>query len=686
MPTLESGYSRSIRNALHSVLSVAAVFLPGFLISLYSQTPTIDSLRRELELHERDTIGVKVCIMLATELSRSNMNESRAYAYRGIEMARKHGTTYGLGAFYAQLTTSYQNSSAADSAKKYLALLGELADRTKGDDDRVNYFMTAGLYYKNQSQFGKAIENLKKALELMDEKKHALTYAGQLLNIGNAYSNLGNVQKAAEYHLMALKKFEKLGNERGQSFCYQSLGNSYLKLKQYQQSLYYFNRSRELKEKLKDARGLISTWNALGNVYYETKNYEASLENYSMALSQARSLKLHLEEVRSMFDIGVLYSKMNRLAEVRSTLNQALPLARQVGDSLLVARIRSELSKIDVQSGNASKAEADITKKLAAARHSGDLTAELYAYLDLSDHYARQGDFENAYKFLQRHHHLRDSVAGKEIVVKFQEMEQRYQKDKREQEIALLKKDQQLTQEVIGRQRASQKISMVALAGVVLIALLGFFYLRLRYISRRRAELDQVRNAIARDLHDDIGSALSSISIMSQLALHDKGDARRHLQKISESSAKMMEGMSDIVWSINPDNESIEKMVIRMKEFASEILEPANIRYSIQVKGNLDSVVLDPQSRKNVFLVFKESINNAAKHSGGTEVVVELSAQKGTLELRIADNGKGFETDVSGNGNGLNNMIFRGNDVKGTTRIKTSPGGGTEVLLELPIT
>ena len=140
-----------------------------------------------------------------------------------------------------------------------------------------------------------------------------------------------------------------------------------------------------------------------------------------------------------------------------------------------------------------------------------------------------------------------------------------------------------------------------------------------------------VRNNIARDLHDDIGSTLSSINIMSQLAIQENArlsngqeNAGTHLKKIANHSASMMEKMSDIVWSINPKNDSIEQVVIKMKEFAAEMLEPKNIDYSFEIEDSIMALKLDVQKRKNIFLIFKEAINNAAKYSEGNKLTASL--------------------------------------------------------------
>jgi len=147
-----------------------------------------------------------------------------------------------------------------------------------------------------------------------------------------------------------------------------------------------------------------------------------------------------------------------------------------------------------------------------------------------------------------------------------------------------------------------------------------------------------------------------------------------------------MENMSDIVWSINPKNDSLEQVVMKMKEFAAEILEPKNIDYSFEIADSIMALTLDVEKRKNIFLIFKEAINNAAKYSEGNKLTVSLSVQQQKLSLSVRDNGKGFNPAVGTTGNGLKNMEDRAVAMHGKMTRISKPGKGTDIQLEIPLT
>jgi signal transduction histidine kinase/ligand-binding sensor domain-containing protein len=200
---------------------------------------------------------------------------------------------------------------------------------------------------------------------------------------------------------------------------------------------------------------------------------------------------------------------------------------------------------------------------------------------------------------------------------------------------------------------------------------------------------DGLRRKIARDLHDEIGSTLTSINIISKVAMQQAGaneNATHQFKKIKENSHKMMDSMADMIWAINPGNDSFHKIILRMKEFASEILEPAGIKYMFETDRELESISFNSEQRKNIYLIFKEALNNSVKYSGCTNIHIALHKKEETLNMAITDDGIGFMEPESHSGNGLANMRYRAGELGGNLSIRSSINKGTSVILEIPIT
>jgi signal transduction histidine kinase len=300
--------------------------------------------------------------------------------------------------------------------------------------------------------------------------------------------------------------------------------------------------------------------------------------------------------------------------------------------------------------------------------------------------YESRQDFRKALQFHKLHRELKDSLSTAQNRKEMEGAAARYESREKQNEIDRLRQDQELQNARLAQSRTIQYSAAFALLLVLVIAVLAIN--RYRSVSRiqRQWELEKMRNTIARDLHDDIGSALSSINIAGQLgASGNSPNAPELFSRIRDQSARIMEGMSDIVWSINPHNDEMEKVVSKMKEFAAEILEPKRMELTFQHTPP-QGRELDSVKRKNLLLIFKEAINNAAKYSDASLVSVQFHFDDRAISLSISDDGKGFDSLAIRSGNGLQNMKHRAQLLGGTLQVASEPGRGTKISLSAPLT
>ena len=219
---------------------------------------------------------------------------------------------------------------------------------------------------------------------------------------------------------------------------------------------------------------------------------------------------------------------------------------------------------------------------------------------------------------------------------------------------------------------------------VLLVSAVAYLFYRARI--RRLIDLQTVRNRIARDLHDDMGSALSSINIYSSMAArsgNDSGRSRQLMENISATSEQLMDMMDDIVWSINPANDSMKNLLSRMRKFSAELMEARGIGFRFRADENLTSLPLEAETRRTIYLIFKESVNNLVKYAQCTEAGVEISrVDANQLKMVIWDNGSGFLPGIAREeGNGLKNMQERAAQTHAVLQIESSPGQGTSITL-----
>lgn len=223
-----------------------------------------------------------------------------------------------------------------------------------------------------------------------------------------------------------------------------------------------------------------------------------------------------------------------------------------------------------------------------------------------------------------------------------------------------------------------------AILGLLFLGIVGLIY---RLHVNRILAVVKLRSRLARDLHDDMGSTLSTINILSSMAKTkigtDPAKSSEYISKISENSQRMMEAMDDIVWSIKPQNDTMEKLIARMREFANQVLESKDILFNMEIKEKVLGMKLSMDARRDLFLIFKEGINNAAKYSGASRVFISFGLDGQLFTMRIRDYGKGFNMADLDEGNGLENMQKRATQLGGNLEIKTEPGNGTELILKV---
>jgi signal transduction histidine kinase len=222
---------------------------------------------------------------------------------------------------------------------------------------------------------------------------------------------------------------------------------------------------------------------------------------------------------------------------------------------------------------------------------------------------------------------------------------------------------------------------------LMLLSMIGYGMHRLRL--NRLMAVEKIRNRVARDLHDDMGSTLSTINILSSMAktkLNTDGlKAVEYINKISDNSQRMMEAMDDIVWAIKPANDSMQKLVARLREFATSVFEARDIELEFVADEGVQDVKLDMEARRDFFLIGKEAINNAAKYAHCEKVWIHLSLQDRILKLLVKDNGRGFDVKAADGGNGMGNMQRRADALRGKLQIKSTPETGTEIKLSVPV-
>jgi len=237
---------------------------------------------------------------------------------------------------------------------------------------------------------------------------------------------------------------------------------------------------------------------------------------------------------------------------------------------------------------------------------------------------------------------------------------------------------------------------------VVIVGFLGIVAAVVRYLSTQKLQrqlqalkqqeaLEKERFRIARDLHDQLGANLTQVALLGEMVEADKNspaEIASHAQQISQTARDTTHSLDEIVWAVNPSNDTLDSLITYACKYAQEYLAVVGVRYRAEVPPQLPAVVIPPEVRHNVFLAFKEAVNNVVKHAQASEARIRLRLQPGSFTLEIEDDGRGLgqpEVPAAQTRNGLRNMRKRMEEIHGEFSIAGGANGGTVVRLVVPI-
>lgn len=229
----------------------------------------------------------------------------------------------------------------------------------------------------------------------------------------------------------------------------------------------------------------------------------------------------------------------------------------------------------------------------------------------------------------------------------------------------------------------------IAVVSVVRIVEKRKYQRRLQRAEQERA-LEQERTRIAQDLHDDLGSSLTRLSLLSGLIKADKENPEQveiHADKLSQAADQTVRALEEIVWAVRPGSDTLQSLVDYITHFANELFESSATRCRLHLPGDLPNLPLPPDMRHNIFLIVKEALTNALKHAAAREVQLRLNISGRTLKILVQDDGKGFAGEAAADGrrNGLGNMRRRANTIGGKLEWQSVPNQGTTVKLSVEL-
>lgn len=610
----------------------------------WCQHPDPDSMQMRLNRAAEDTSKVHLYWKAGASVIYQNPLDAISYFKQGITLAKKLGFNTGIEKNFTGAALAFSLVAKYDSSLTYI---------------------DSGVYY---------------ARKVGNPARLALVY----LNRADTYQNLQNLSAALKNCDTALKYAEQINNKNGLGRIYSIMSDIYSSQKQYTQALIYLDKSQVYFEETHNMQMVGMSLYGRGEILQHMGELDKSIPYLKQAIHIADSVKDVQNLSSSYCALAQIYVDQKKYAEAEPMARQALVYAQETRNRKQEGVIYDVFYHIHMERKDYAKAIEEELKAYTIIKEEKDLEREYVTATGLAEAYSQTGNTAQAYHYLKISAALNDSLVQQRYSTETAQLMTSFHVSQKDKEIELLNKNKELQQEKLKQ----QWLLIVGVSALAVLALLGIALAINRNRLRQRMKELELRNRIAADLHDEVGSSLSSIHMLSQVAAQQPQQDSTHidiLNRVSTNARETMEKMGDIVWMIKPGEHEGQSLLQRMERFTYEMCGGQNITCTTEGAAVLETVKLSMQQRKNFYLVFKEALNNAVKYSGTDRVDIHISQHDRQLQLSVQDYGNGFDPSIRSNGNGLANMRNRAKELGGQLTVDSVVGKGTVVFLSFPV-
>lgn len=571
----------------------------------------------------------------------------------------------------------FQDKKALDLFNQY----NEKIDQVSNLIYRAYIYHKFGIILKIFNRDNDAIEYFDNAILIFDEIKDSTleNYGNALVEKGGILLAQGEFAKSSVALNRAKEIYEHNRDSSGMRVLYREFFILFSSIELYEEAQRYSDLVLDyLNDSTDQEDYFILTNNTARNLLYQEK-YEEAITKYlsvekidypygKLYLYNGLIEGLYFGNKRDSIDyyyktLEKEYARMNHPEEFKFLFQQSRFLYR-------------------LKENKYSLAERDVEALMDHALSINDVTEIMMYNRFFSELYQRKGDFRKALEYSNAYIEARDSIQAANKSNALLLYQTKYETQEKENKIQQLSLNTQLLQSRISRNRL-QRILLISMLGILL---LGGFLIYNRLQVRQLAKMQELRTNISSDLHDEVGSLLSGISMQADIVktIPDTGIKANIMSEIGDNTREAMTKMRDLVWSIDSRRDKIKDLKDKIAETCSKLLPPTQFKYYVEVKSDLNiETKLNPEIKKEIYLICKEALNNIYKHSNGDEVRVRIAKSGKSLEVTIWDNGIIGEKKFVSTGQGLDNMKRRAKKLGGSLKINQA-ADHFEVMCEVP--
>lgn len=663
------------------MISLKALFLTFIIIAaLHDQSPgkNLDSLLHELKYVREDTGKAKILFSITWEFlkARDQLDPARKYADSAMLLCRKLGYVEGVAIVHYHKGVINRFESAYDSGLLNFQKYHDYY-QVRGDSFRVaNSLYQMAVIHSLKGDYEKSLRDYLRILKIYEAKQDAYSQATTLNSVGIVYKNLKKYSAAFDSYNRALAILDTLNAPLDKADCLSNLGSLHAEQDEYEKALDYFQKALDIDTESGNEWGVVYQLKNIGSTLVSLEKYDQALVYNKRAVASSQRLGQQKEIAMALNGLGGNYTFLGRYDEAIYQFHKSLHISESIG------------------------AKPEI-------RDTYDM---------MSHAYAMKEDYPNAYKYHRLYAAVKDSLLNEVNARQINELQARYDAEKRENEIEMLTAARELQEARLLQERNLRKAFMT---GGILLALLAILIVVIyrqklkakELIERKNAEINRQkllemeknqklyaldamisgqeveRKRIAQDLHDGLGALLSTVqnhftSIRAEIEkLHKLDVYTKANELLDEACAEVRK----IAHNMMPGTLVKLGLAPALKDLCENLSAASGIQIQFHAFGMEDR--LDDATEITIYRLAQESLNNVIKHSHATEALVQLANDNGHLNLTIEDNGAGFKVaEATGKkGMGLRNLESRVKYLNGILTIHSEPGKGTSIDMVIPV-
>lgn len=549
-----------------------------------------------------------------------------------------------------------------------------------------------GLSYYQEGNTDSAIIWFEPSAVLSNKLGLNEVYVRAETNLGNCFADKGNNPLSLQHYQVALKLAEKINNQIFIANIQKNIGALHLSWKNFSEALTYYNKAQKTALSLNDSNLLADCYNNKGTVYEQQENYPEALSNYSKALAYYEAHNQDEGIAMSSSNLAIVYKLMGNYKDAIKYNQKAYDVSNKIGDSWMCAAILNNIGNLYGQQGLFLDAKNHLEQALLIARKidAKEIIVMIYESLAEAANKANKNDL--AYLYMKQFAAVKDSFISANQTAQFKELEVKYDTEKKEAQLQ--------TQEAkINNQQIMIVFSLLLSLAIIFIAYSTYKSYKTKKeleFNKRLQEQENLatqaifeseqneRIRIARDIHDSIGQMLAVVkmNIQAQLASDQQNTS---LQKNNQLVDQTIQELRLISHNLIPEELGLG-LTQGLEALADKLIQTSKLQIITQIHPDLASKTFSKPFELSVYRIAQEVLNNMLKHAEASLINIHLNPSPTGITLHIFDNGKGFDTKLINQSNGLGwkNIKARVSLLSGQLSVLSEPNNGSSVQINLP--